>query len=247
MIRFCTVLIVLLATPLSADYFHMPARGWHWNNVIVKRAAKKPKLKSAPVISAPEMEAAQFQAALKAAKAAWVANPSFENDERLMVLQKIAEDKASFATKSMLQFIALNPRFNAGLTYPTNNAAQTAMLNAKAMRQKAFAAAVAKHFGLFYFYQGHKPEDIVNAKMVSLFAHLYGFSLIGIPVDGVATNAVADNKVDNGQAKRLGVKATPAIMLVNPHTRQVIPLYYGYVSTTGLLTALSERLGVSDE
>ena len=68
------------------------------------------------------------------------------------------------------------------------------------------------------------------AESVQDLADEYDITLIGFAVDGQPLSQIKHNKPHTKQMQNLGVKALPALVLVNPNTQQSMPLAYGFIA-----------------
>ncbi len=89
---------------------------------------------------------------------------------------------------------------------------------------------LSKQYGLFYFYRGGNAYDQAMAESVQDLANQYNISLIGFPVDGQALAVIKNNHTHTNQMQSLGVKALPALFLVDPIHKKSHPLAYGFIA-----------------
>ena len=68
------------------------------------------------------------------------------------------------------------------------------------------------------------------AQSVQDLADEYHIKLIGFATDNTPLPQIKNNQVHHGQMNTLGVKALPALFLVNPKTKQAMPLAYGFIA-----------------
>lgn len=232
------VLLLLVAPCLgiaSNHFLASPPEGWHWNNV--ESPPKKEKNKPAPL--APEARLQKVQKMFANVKAQAVINPTPDNVYRYLVMQQYMVEQSSLFANVAYQVVNTHPNLNNDLHNPTSSLARKAFLNQKDVKKRDIAKAIAAHYGLFFFYRGSNTADVATASIIQHFASRYGFSLIGVPMDGKAISLIKDNQADRGQAKNLGVKALPALFLVDPKNHDVQVLRYGYPSEDELLDDLS--------
>ena len=67
------------------------------------------------------------------------------------------------------------------------------------------------------------------------FCEQHHFSLIPVSVDGTNATSLPLSRLDSGQADALGVRFFPALLLVNPKTRETNPVAFG-LTTQDVLT-----------
>jgi conjugal transfer pilus assembly protein TraF len=132
--------------------------------------------------------------------------------------------------RSMEKALMKYPSLSHELKFPTAQVARQVSYHEQQQKINEAIKLISQHFGLFYFYKGNNLYDQAMAPSVQELADMYGLVLIGFPVDGVALKSIKNNHVYSNQMQALGVKALPALFLVNPKTKQSIPLTYGFVA-----------------
>lgn len=232
------LLLIASACFASNHFLSSAPEGWHWNNVKVPPKPIKNKQTKAAMLT-PSERLAEAKKYINNIKAEAVMNPTPENVYRYLVVQQFIMQRSSLFANVAHEVVSTNPSLNYDLKNPTNQLARKAFLNSENTEQRDLAKVVAKHFGLFFFYRGYNKADIAAASVIQNFADRYGFSLIGIPMDGRAISLIKHNLPDVGQAKALGVKALPALFLVNPVSHEVQVFRYGYPSEDELLSDLT--------
>ena len=239
---FITSLIFCVHGYAQSDYFAKNPQGWHWNNLIDKRMQKrimKSKNMSAAKDSddSPISQMKAIHKALEIAKDRAVLNPTVSNIHEYLVIQNMITEQSTQFAQNWQRTILLYPEFDYNLKHPVESSENQAFqsqvhdLKVRAVNQ------LSKNDGLFYFYRGNNTLDQVMAKTVTQFANWYHFSLIGISVDNKILPNIKNNKINQGQAQLLGIKALPALVLINPKTGSHSILSYGYASNDELLTS----------
>ena len=97
---------------------------------------------------------------------------------------------------------------------------------------------VAQTQGLLFFYRAKNPYDQREIPIVLVFCRKFNFSLIPIRVDGEVSPELRDSRVDRGQAQALGVRYFPALLLVNPKTKETKPVAFGLTTQDVLSTRI---------
>ncbi len=93
----------------------------------------------------------------------------------------------------------------------------------------------AKTFGLFFVFKQSCPYCHEFAPIVREFIDTYGFEYKAISPDGHPLLEFPDVVADNGAIQTINKEGIyPALYLVNPQTREVIPLSRGLVNLTEL-------------
>lgn len=93
----------------------------------------------------------------------------------------------------------------------------------------------AKSFGLFFIFKKECPYCHKFSPIVREFIDTYGFTYKAISPDGSPLPEFQDVVADNGAIQTINQEGIyPALYLVNPQTREVIPLARGLVNSTEL-------------
>ncbi len=134
------------------------------------------------------------------------------------------------------KMLLLHPELNYSLTHPNENALVPVELQGQNAREDKAIAQLAHSNGLLFFYRGNNKADLLFAKSIAHYAKSHQLSLISISVDGAVSPALADTKRQDGlhKAQALGVYYYPAVVLVNPKTRQHFVVSYGFKSESEL-------------
>ncbi len=242
------VFIVLLATHASfADtaYYRTNPQGWHWNDMplVDQHKLVKPKtVQATSQVSNPLAVLHRVQRQLQAAKALAVLQPTVANTARFYAMQHwISERATQFAQTSRLVML-LYPSLDYGLQHPSNTQADQLAQLQHAERDQQRLHQLAQTDVLIFFYRGGQALDQLLAKTVAQFAAQANMSLLGAPMDHRALAVMPKNLTDFGQAATLGVKALPALVLVNPTTRESQVVVYGAFSQAALPRLISERV-----
>jgi conjugal transfer pilus assembly protein TraF len=133
--------------------------------------------------------------------------------------------------RTLLQY----PEFDYSVTHPTSALGSALFDSLKIKKDRARVQALARTHGMLFFYRANNPYDQKQIPIVRDFCKENHFSLIPISVDGAPSRDLPRSRLDNGQADALGVRFFPALLLVNPKTRQTNPVAYG-LTTQDVLT-----------
>lgn len=125
--------------------------------------------------------------------------------------------------KTMLSF----PQYDYTVTHPTSNLGAKMMDEMREKNRKKVIERLSNSHGLLFFYRGSNPYDQKQIPIVRDFCKRFNLSLIPVSVDGTLANEFALSRLDHGQANTLGVRYFPALILVNPHTKNTLPVVYG--------------------
>ena len=242
-VGFSLFLIIWIGTAhANSAYFQKNPVGWHWNDVTLKSVSKehkhpRPKAPQLQKVMGPIQEVAKVHHAMIVARDRAVLNPTVASIHAYMIIQQAIENKATQFTMNWQKMLLLYPQYNYGVTHPTEAVANQLYQDRIRALKEHVVHRLSRHFGLLYFYRGSNPLSHQMAKTVVAFAKWNHFALIGVSMDHLTIPVIAENKANRGQATRLGVKALPALVLVNPKTGQHQVMAYGYLSQNELTTA----------
>lgn len=235
-----TALLLCAGQPVSAKtqesfsnrFIDRSEEGWFW--YVEPEEPEEPELISPPepvaaqpVEKTPEAEAPKGPAVLSAA---WLRenlpkyldnaldNPSIENVETYLYLQRFSMDRAEQFANTAEMAVTGNPMLDEMTRRPTATYG-TQKVDIVAGQQHDLAVAnLAEQAGVFFFYD---PEDEYSMAMAPLVTHLKqsGFSVIaisetGAPIPGHDSDFTY--RKDEGHAKQLNVINYPAVFLADP-------------------------------
>jgi len=215
-------LITALANPIEK------AVGWHWYNEPHPKKTEKIKNTSQKTLATQQMTAVKFLVKESLDKA--VLYPTEQNIRTYLILQNYLTQHAAFFSQLWQKTLLDYPTLDFGVEHPTENDAQPILYSQEDQAEQAAIDADAKTDGLFFFYRGKNALDQAFAPTVKAFSTQNNISLIPISVDGTTLPIFAHNQLDQGQALKLGIHVFPALVLVNPATKKVQPIHYGFAS-----------------
>lgn len=220
----------------TANFFLERERGWFWYEPIPAppEKTKEPKEKhgkSTPSLREdPQAVLRAYQKRLEDARALAVMDPTPENVRAYMVLQYEAMERAGRFADAWRRVVWTTPELDTTLSHPVSHVAQLAKRQIKRGERDQLMSMVAKTDGLFFFFKESCPYCQVQAPILRNFAARYGISIIPISLDGGTLPEFPNPRRDIGWAEALGVSVTPALFMVNPRTRQIVPLGYGVLT-----------------
>ncbi len=198
-----------------------------------KELAPVPENKTTRVMSATE-QLEWFQKQHKEAKAAATIDPrNKEKVKRLVELNQYIASESSKIGMTFKQILVEHPELSYTLEHPTEQSArQPYLAELKTKRENKVREMARKGWGLFFIYEGGDSITKQLAPSIQAFADDYDLELLGISDDGNMLSAIRENKPNNG---KFSPQFTPALLLVNPNTKEIKPLSYGFISKTKLL------------
>ena len=171
----------------------------------------------------PPREIAELEAYQKALDeagkvASW--NPTSENVERYMRLQRIALDKSGLFTDLWRRAVWNNPDLDYTLQRPTSAVAKTEYMDERQSDRDVFLRSVSAQVGVFYIYSGTCGPCRVASPIIKEFADRYGVTVKVISTDTPTNPVFGSALVDHGQLKAWGIErtVTPALLIFQAPT-----------------------------
>ncbi len=167
-----------------------------------------------------------------------VLNPTEENLQTFVVWQNFWLHQAGQFTNQWKAMLLAHPEMDYAVTHPHENLTASIQAAQHHTEEDQAIQKLALHNGFFFFYRGGNKLDQTLAPSLSAFARETGISLIAVSMDGTVLPAFAQSRLDHGQAKALGIAHFPALLLINPTTRAITPVNYGFISMDELRNRL---------
>jgi len=230
------------ATALEHAYFDRHAEGWFWYHdpKLVKPAVPPKAEQTRPVpdniddpVTVVEAERAAMEQALDRA----IVTPTPENVKAYLELNQRLMAQAGDFAEAWRGAIWSNPSLDYSLVSPVGSSAYVkADQDAATSEQKLLQAA--QQWGLVFFFRGTCPYCHKFAPLLKQFAEHYSFRIVDVSLDGGGLPEFPNPQPNNLAAENLRVEAVPAVYLVNPRTRQVVPAVFGLVGWSDLVQRL---------
>lgn len=227
-------------------------RGWFWHEdpsdvqpapepvapPPPKAAAPTPAPAPAPAEPAP-MSLAWVKANLETARDRAIDNPSRENVEAFLAIQKVYLDKSSKFSVAF-QDTLRGSAFDENANWSAGTAGQRAVEQDVTDTENRLIKAVARVAGLWVFYRSDcsycKSElpALINLRAAHGVKTML-ISMDGLPLAGAESLPWVK---DTGQAARLGVQATPTIFISHPASNTLVPVSHGAIAQDELTRRL---------
>lgn len=245
--------LLLLSLPIFAedDFFSQHAEGWHWYETDTVTPVKKEPQTNSPIASSispqdPLKTLEAIQHDLAEAKALAVLYPTPANVANYIRLQNAITANANQFGNTWQQVIWQNPGLNYSLSHPTSQIAKDAYLDKERETDMASLKNVSQHYGLFFFFASTCPYCHRFAPIIKDLQEKYNLSVIPISLDGKGLPEYPDFVTNKGQAEAFHVTSWPALFMVNPQKRQVIPITFGLIGEDEVIhrmVTLATKLG----
>ena len=185
-----------------------------------------------PVLSEtlPEKRMEAFKKSLESAKAAAIMNPTRENIQVYLLLQKKAMDRASVFADQWRRVVWQTPKLNYALRRPTTNAALHTYKDTRFKRVVQVSKDIGKEYGIYFFFKGSCPFCHNFAPVLKMYEKHHGLNVLPVSLDGGTVPGYSNPKVDTRVARMLNVTKVPAVFLVHIKTRKIVPITQGLIS-----------------
>jgi conjugal transfer pilus assembly protein TraF len=233
------IMSILLISPAHSSWYKGEQKGWLWYKralPILKKeqnASDTKKNNVSKVLTySGRMEALRKNFEEIQAKA--ILEPSLDNVQVMQQAQNAIMDRATeFEKHWMLASLLTSQNFRASdQPSPQHRKVYQEQLSGQ-LDQKI--RRLAKTYGLFFVFKEECPYCHEFAPIVTELMNRYGFDCKAISADGKALDSFPDAEADNGTIAVLNPEGIfPSLFLVNPQSRQVIPLARGLVSLSQL-------------
>ena len=256
-----TFLLTALATQADErqgfGFLERKAEGWFWYEVkedpVVEPepepepqvATAKPQEPEPPAAVTPgpkPFSAAWFRENLDKYKDAAWDNPTIENLEAYLYLQRFAVDRSQQFSDVAEMAVLGNPMLDEITRRPTATYGTKRVDRVAGRIRDETIAQLAQTVGIFFFYDAQDDYSQISAPVVKLLEqsgfHIVAISHDGEPIEGFENDF--DYRIDMGHAEQLGIRNLPALFLVSAQG-EFAPIGQGVMS----LTDISHRLLVS--
>lgn len=227
----CLLLIlVCMATPLLASsFFGKHAEGWHWyeDRESENRKPKPEKLKQ-ELTPTQQIEAQRKDVETKLHAA--IVDPTREHLTTYLLAQRALMNRSERFASEWKKVVMTIPSLDETLIHPVDQNARFVYYDKQRTDLDAHIKGLAQEYGLFFVFKGKCPYCHRFAAVVKRFSQKYGWSVLGISLDGGKVAEFPQAKQDNGIAKRLQITHVPALIAIHPQKGHAIPLAYGMIS-----------------
>jgi len=181
-------------------------------------------------------ELERIQQDLKEKRAVAILQPSIENIVAYIEAQERMMDRASLFSDVWRRVLWQNPSLDYSLRNPINNTAIDMQRSFRNVALNDTMAAIAKDWGLFFFFRSDCPYCHKLAPVLSDLSGQYGITVFPISLDGVGIPEYPNPAVDHkGLITQLGISQVPALVLGNVRDRRMIPIGTGLISRQDII------------
>lgn len=232
----------------APSYFLRHAEGWFWYRDPEPEPEPEPDIAPKPPPASPpadeddpvqriEVQRKTLEVALSRA----ILQPTPDNMKTYLRLNQQLMAQAGNFAEAWRGLIWSEPALDYSLVSPVGASAYVKADQDATMRDQRLAAA-SQRWGLVFFFRGSCPYCHQFAPLLKQFAQRYGFGIVDVSLDGGGLPEFPHPKSNDRAADALGVEAVPAVYLVEPSSRRVVPATFGLVGWTELVERVIHAL-----
>lgn len=215
---------------VQPSFFQRKAEGWHWyQDPEVRNQDSEKKEEHKASLSPTEQIEAQRKA-LETKLHAAIVEPKRENIISYIMAQKALMDQSQRFAEMWKQVVMTTPSLDETLVHPVDQNARHIYYAEHHRQLEKRIKHLASEYGLFFFFRKNCGYCHHFAPIVKRFAQKYGWSVLGVSLDGGTLPEFPHAKQNNGIAERLQIAHVPALIALHPKSGQLIPLAYGLTS-----------------
>lgn len=237
--------LLMVTTCNAASWYSKDPEGWLWYKKIPKKTVLKPTKEKAST-SAEANKPPSYREQMKKVRqnfdevqAKAILNPTIENVTEFQRAQNTVLNQADIFQK-MLMMAAMMEGQNTTTSMMATPVSRELYQGQEAQQLEKDIKALSKSFGLFFIIKNDCPYCHQFAPIVKEVAEDYHFDIKaiykdGLPLGGATTKEFPEAVPDNGTIKQLNPEGIyPCLLLVNPQTKEVIPLAKGLINKSQL-------------
>lgn len=176
-----------------------------------------------------------------------VLDPTPENVQAFMEINKLIADRAGEFTDQWQRILYATPHLDANVDYPLAEAGVGVYQDQLREARTATLRRVAATQGLLFVFEDRARCGIcaVQGTVLSEMQAMYGVSILAVSRDGGENESFPDALIDQGRLAELGLAdyPSPTLALLNPGTNEVQVIGSGLLTTDQIL----ERIYVLTE
>ena len=176
-----------------------------------------------------------------------VLDPTPENVQAFMEINKLMADRAGAFTDQWQRILYATPHLDANVDYPLAEAGVGVYQDQLREARTATLRRVAATQGILFVFEDSTRCGIctVQGAVLGEMQSMYGVSVLAVSRDGGANEAFPEALVDQGRLAELGLAdyPSPTLALLNPGTNEVQVIGSGLLTTDQIL----ERIYVITE
>jgi len=232
--------LLMVTTCNAASWYSKDPEGWLWYKKIPKKTVLKskpektvsPSESNKPLSYREQMKKVRQNFDEVQAKA--ILNPTIENVTEFQKAQNTVLTQADVFQK-MLMMAAMMEGQNTSTAMMATPVSREIYQGQEAQQLEKNIRNLSKSYGLFFIFKNDCPYCHQFAPIVKEFVEEYHFDIKAVSKDGLPMAGFPKAVPDNGTIKQLNPEGIyPCLILVNPQTREVIPVAKGLINKSQL-------------
>jgi conjugal transfer pilus assembly protein TraF len=159
-----------------------------------------------------------------------ILEPTEENVADYMRLQKRWVDQSAGFAQTWQRVLLSDPLLNETVGNPTSQYGSQVSKERRRRDREALIQDLTHSYGLLFLYEGDSLESQAMAQVVALLHDKYAWDYLPISVDGKYLSVFESSYPANDLVAELGVSTFPALLLLDPDSRQVVPIGFGVLA-----------------
>lgn len=205
-------------------FYERKSEGWFWYQQQPQEPEPLPAVSQAPTLEAstsvnpPALSAAWMRENLPKYKDTAWDNPTVENLQAFLYLQRYAIDRSQQFSDSAELAVVGDWHLDETVHRPEAAFASQKVDSQAGAAKQQLIKTLAQRFGLFFFFKSDCPQSQLLADILQVLQRRAGFTVLPISLDGqgLPDELFPNFKVDSDHAALLGVQNAPALFLASP-------------------------------
>lgn len=162
--------------------------------------------------------------------------PTKENVYNYLSYQVNMLDRVQEFSDQFERVVWQNPELNYSVEQPVNAKGVQHYRAETASAHKRNLQKVKDRYGFYYFYAGSCAACDIFTPIMKTFTEFHKVSVLAVSMDNAPNYYFEDWQSNNGIAERLGLEKTitPAVIMLDTHTGETIPVSFGVVTVSDL-------------
>ena len=173
-----------------------------------------------------------LRARLEESRAAAILDPSEVNVTAYLRLQQATLERAAVFSDAFRRTVWSTPDLDYTLTRPVGALAKQLWSDARREEKEAALRNLSERYGLIYLGHAGCAECAVFGPLLRAFALRHGLDVLAVSMTGEALEGWPEAVPDDGRTAALGMDGvpTPAVVLFDAATREVLPVGFGVLA-----------------
>lgn len=224
--------LVVPNTDIQGRWIDRKAEGWAWYEEHEKVEQEEPEPPKPE--KKPKQIMTEYQEKLEESRCLAIIEPTSENVEAYMRMQRFWINQASTFSSSWQKVLLEKPDLDPTTSeFPISHYGRQIKKNMDLEERRALIGTISQGHGLFFFFDGSIASEAF-AKVVVKFSQRYNWEIIAVSVAGSSMKEFPGALPNNGVTEKFGATIFPSLFVLNPKNGGVYPIGYGMLSLDDL-------------